>query len=203
VLRPPGLAESTERRQEWGILDGQDDPIQYVLSKNLHRRHLTDSQKAALALKLEPYFAEKTRKQQLAGLKQFADNKPHAGQFEEEDTVREKIPQRGGDGKARTQAGKALGVNRQYVADAKRISKEAPALIPKIETGEVTIQQAKQVIKARRGTMGTGVLPGGGWGGPLGHARSIYIYRGPSGICSPESLSGFSLIQVRPALLAQ
>lgn len=37
--------------------------VDFVTDANLHRRHLTAGQKAALAVELEPYFAEKLKKQ--------------------------------------------------------------------------------------------------------------------------------------------
>ena len=104
-----------------------------------------DSKKAALALKLEPHFAQQARKNQLASLKQFADNKPHEGILEK-DTVNAILHERTSFEKQTiSQAGKTLGTGGRYVAEAQRISKEAPELIPQIERGEVTIQQAKQI----------------------------------------------------------
>jgi hypothetical protein len=43
------------------------------------------------------------------------------------------------DGHATTQAAKATGVGRQYVADVKKIAQKAADLVEKIRQGEVTI----------------------------------------------------------------
>lgn len=57
-----------------------------------------------------------------------------------------------------------LGVNRQYVADAKKIQKEAPDLIAQIRSGEITISKAKSQLNKRatqRKFANPGDLPAG------------------------------------------
>jgi hypothetical protein len=50
-------------------------------------------------------------------------------------------------GQARDKAASTVGVNRQYVSDAKRIEKEAPKLAERIKAGKMTITQAKREMK--------------------------------------------------------
>ena len=45
-------------------------PLDFLVAKNLHRRHLTEGQRAVVAAKLRPLFEQEARKRQLAGLKQ-------------------------------------------------------------------------------------------------------------------------------------
>lgn len=49
------LAGVTPQTVEW---DGQGSPLSWVLSKNLYRRHLTASQRAAIAVEVKERFAE-------------------------------------------------------------------------------------------------------------------------------------------------
>jgi len=89
-----------------------------VFSLNLHRRHLTDGQKAMLGAELEERYGM-----------QIPKGRPS------------ETPQRFAElsGEAREHAAAAVGSNRQYVSDAKRIRQSAPDLVRPIRDGEITI----------------------------------------------------------------
>jgi len=72
--------------------------LNFVISKNIKRRHLTASQKAILALEIKPLLAEEAKKRQLSGLKQF-----------QESAVTLKKEEREEKGEANEQAGKISG----------------------------------------------------------------------------------------------
>lgn len=116
--------------------DGQGSLVTFVVSLNLHRRHLTSSQKAVIAHDILPMLEAEARVRQLAALKQNAP------------LVKELT--NGSVGKATTQAAAIVGTNRQYVSDVKAIAQSAPDLLPALRSGEKTVPQVKQEIATRR-----------------------------------------------------
>lgn len=117
-----------------------NDPLHDVVSWNLHRRHLSTSQKAALAAEIEPMFAEAAKARQVATQnndtgRAAAANLPHLIQ----DT-----------GRAREQAAAAVGVSGRVVGDAKAVKRESPELFERVKAGEITVHAAKQEIKSTK-----------------------------------------------------
>ncbi len=55
------------RFREW---DGNGSLVAFVISLNLHRRHLTSSQKAAIAVEILPWLEKEANKRKMATLKQ-------------------------------------------------------------------------------------------------------------------------------------
>ena len=109
-----------------------NNPLTFVISKNIQRRHLTSSQRAALAAQFEPVLAEEARQRQ--------------GQRTD---IREIIPL-SSMGKAVDHAANLFQTNGRYVQDAKAILITAPALFENVRDGLITIPQAKQEIARQR-----------------------------------------------------
>ena len=108
---------------EW---DGRGSLVEFVLSKNLHRRHLTSGQKAALAVDVLPMLEAEARDRR--GTRT--------------DLVQTIAPSN--FGKSREHAAMLTGTNHAYVSDAKALAEEAPDLFQAVRAGKKTIPQAKK-----------------------------------------------------------
>jgi len=111
--------------------------VNFVVSVNLHRRHVNASQRAVVALRILEYEEEEARKRQATS----------TGGADPQLT--EKFPE-AEKGEARQKAAKLAGVNPQYISDAKKLQAEAPELVEAIRGGEETIQSSKRKIKERK-----------------------------------------------------
>ena len=101
----------------------------YVLSKNLHRRHLTTSQRAAVAAETVPLLAEEAKKRQ--GGK---------GRFGSVSIDTEPLP-----AKSRAIAAKAVQVGEASVQRALDVKRADPKLFEQIKKGEVMDVKTKVV----------------------------------------------------------
>jgi len=103
-----------------------DDPLGFVISKNLHRRHLTAGQRALIADSMA------TMRQG-----QRTDLEPSLNS--------EKV--------SMTSAAKMLRVAPDTVSKVRTVRRDAPDLIPQIKSGKLTVNKAvKEVAKRKRDT---------------------------------------------------
>ena len=120
------------------VWDGVGSLASFVVSLNLQRRHLTSSQKATVAVDVLPMLEAEAKERQRAAGEEFGRGK--LTQLIEE-AIDE--PRKKSSSEATQQAAQMVGTNRQYVYDAKRLRDEAPELLERVRSGELTIPQAK------------------------------------------------------------
>jgi DNA methylase len=111
---------------------GGDSPVGFVISANLRRRQLDPSQRAAVAVEIEPMFAAEAKARQ------------HKGRPKE---LVESLPQVKREPPARDQAASVVGVSGKMVSDAKAIKKNNPEAFERIKSGAVTVHEAKKEIR--------------------------------------------------------
>jgi site-specific DNA-methyltransferase (adenine-specific) len=113
-----------------------DSPVAFIIGINLARRHLDKGQKIALALEIEPHFAEEAKKRQAHGT--TAPGKNASG----------KCPI--SVAPARDQAAAAVGVSGKLVSAAKAIREADPVRFEKVKQGKLSVAKAKKEIKAEQ-----------------------------------------------------
>lgn len=115
---------------EW---DGEcGTPVRFVAARNVHRRHLTPSQRAMLATRLLKMEREAARARQ--GTR--TDQQP-SGNVSGKSAA---------GGEARDKAGEAVGVSGRLVAEAEKVATKDPARAEKVDRGETTVTQAAREV---------------------------------------------------------
>jgi len=107
-----------------------DNPLNFVISLNLKRRHLNESQRAVIAAKLANMTkrdAINKRWNTTANLQLYENGKIEV-----------------------STAAELLNVSPRLVAAVKAVEREAPELVEKIERGEMTAHEAEKKIKQRQ-----------------------------------------------------
>lgn len=111
-----------------------EKPLEFVISLNLKRRHLTPSQSGCIANDILPMLEEEARKRSLANLKQ-------------NNTEVEKLPPRE---KSAVQAGKLFNVNEKYVREAKKLKETSPELFEEVRLGRKNFSEIKKEQKKEK-----------------------------------------------------
>jgi len=112
-----------------------EDKLAFVVSCNIHRRHLTTSQRASVAAKLMPIYEAQAEKRQQAQLKKGSKT-----------SVVENLPPREEAGKSRDKAGAAMNVSGKAVDMAAKVhAKAVPEIVEAVDRGEVAVSAAALV----------------------------------------------------------
>lgn len=126
--------------EEW---DGRGkSPLEFVVSRNLSRRNLTPSQRAAIALDVKEELEAVYRERMVA------NGKSRAKAAKNEFGKSAKLVSRGGN--SRKEAAALMNVSDGYVAAAQRIQAKSPATFEAVKSGRMTIPQAKRELQLTR-----------------------------------------------------
>ena len=145
--------------------DGEGSPEEIVLSLNLHRRHLSSAQRAAIAVEILPRLeAEAKERQRLSKGRGQKGHQKIDDLFDSEQTTEnnelnddskseQKAKRTKGEDvsdQSLDRAAKMFATNRNYVWWAKLIKDADPALLRKIRDGEMKIAVALRKLTRRR-----------------------------------------------------
>jgi hypothetical protein len=107
-----------------------DDPIGYVLSANLHRRHLTPSQRSMVGARARAEYDRAAKERQ----KTRKGNQPGA--------TKENLPELS-TGQARDQVGKVMGVSGKSIDHATKVLNNAiPEIVEAVDQGRMAVSEA-------------------------------------------------------------
>lgn len=115
-----------------------DDPVAFVLSLNLHRRHLTVSQAAMCAARARDLYAKQAKERQ----------KEHGGSApgKSKNTSQQMMPS--DSGKASEAVGRVFGVSGGSVDRARRVIENGlPELVEAVDAGKVTVAKAAAISR--------------------------------------------------------
>jgi hypothetical protein len=144
-LLPPMTSDERQKLKDDIKTQGQLDPITrgsspaaFVASKNLARRHLTTSQRAAVGAELLPYFEKEANARRRAGNARGGAGKSSADRHSTCEAKR----------KAADDAAKAVGVSGRSVSRARRVKEADPEAFEQVKAGKRSVDAAESQVRA-------------------------------------------------------
>ncbi|MFB3917243.1 MAG: DNA methyltransferase [Terriglobales bacterium] len=135
ALREAGKPEVKPRFVQWhpnGV-----SALDYVIAENLERRHLTTSQRAALAAELIPQLEKEARARQ----KEAGKYGRQGGRGHKKGNAKPSA-QNKAKGKSAARAAAMFGVSSSSVETARRVAKKNPTLLREMKAGRISLPRA-------------------------------------------------------------
>jgi len=177
-LRACELSGVTPLFVEW--VQNGSSPTEWVVSHNLHRRHLTVAQRAALALDLLPRLEAEAKERQATSGPGVLGGRP-LPPFPEEAV-----------GEATAKAAAMVGIGRSSVATAKAIQNrdDSGAVVQAMRSGEVNVQQAAREVGLKTSGQSSTILDSGERTAH-GHAKPVYFGKGDKWLEATQPLARY------------
>lgn len=125
------------------------DALQFVWDENFQRRHLSSSQAAACVVDFERQQREVVDALRQDAEKRKAEGGKTAGRGRPKVTQQIEQPIDRNENSTDSKLASMLGTNRQYVADARKLAKQAPEEFAAVKRGEKTVTQVKRERKEK------------------------------------------------------
>lgn len=116
--------------------DDRGSLLEFIVSANLHRRHLTASQKAMLAQPIAEQLSVAAKENMRAAGGDRRSGRAGTSFLKVEKPIH-----------AAKEAAKMVGTNTAYVSAAKKVAEQAPDLVPVVISGSINVREARQLSK--------------------------------------------------------